>query len=158
MDRERRKPLAPGRPVTLSAANQAGQRFQIELSVDDGYMFTVRQTVANAGRGAVPVAAYGLVNRSGVSRHPTAGPSMSDRCRRTTARPITTSNFKTIDEAAHRFTTTGGWLGFTENTADRAGARPEAQLRRPVPRWCRFGRAYQADYTAAAQSCPRAVS
>ena len=37
--------LAPGKPVTLSAANARGQRFQIELSVDKDYMFSVRQTV-----------------------------------------------------------------------------------------------------------------
>ena len=32
----------PGKPVTLSWANPTGQRFELVLSVDDGYMFTVR--------------------------------------------------------------------------------------------------------------------
>ena len=40
--------LAPGSPVTLSWDNGAGLTFQIALSVDDEYMFSVRQTVKNA--------------------------------------------------------------------------------------------------------------
>jgi YidC/Oxa1 family membrane protein insertase len=39
--------LAPGKPVTLSWDNGAGLTFQIGLSVDDEYMFTVAQTVKN---------------------------------------------------------------------------------------------------------------
>jgi YidC/Oxa1 family membrane protein insertase len=40
--------LAPGKPVTLSWDNGAGLIFQIGLSVDDDYMFSVTQTVRNA--------------------------------------------------------------------------------------------------------------
>ena len=40
--------LAPGKPVTLSWDNGAGLTFQIGLSVDDNYMFSVAQTVRNA--------------------------------------------------------------------------------------------------------------
>lgn len=40
--------LSPGKPVTLSWDNGAGLTFQIGLSIDDNYMFTVNQTVKNA--------------------------------------------------------------------------------------------------------------
>ena len=40
-------PLAPGRPVTLKWNNGAGQLFTIKLTVDDHYMITAEQTVAN---------------------------------------------------------------------------------------------------------------
>ena len=40
--------LAPGKPVTLSWDNGAGLTFQIGLSVDDNYMFSVSQAVRNA--------------------------------------------------------------------------------------------------------------
>src|SRR3546814_7867839 len=40
--------LTPATPVTLSAANDRGQRFQIRIAVDQDFMFTVQQTVANA--------------------------------------------------------------------------------------------------------------
>ena len=56
--------LAPGRPVRLDAAGANGQRFRIDLSVDDGYMFSVRQTVLNAGPRPVTAAAFGLVSRT----------------------------------------------------------------------------------------------
>jgi YidC/Oxa1 family membrane protein insertase len=39
--------LTPATPMTLSWDNGAGLTFQIELSVDDNYMFSVRQTVKN---------------------------------------------------------------------------------------------------------------
>ncbi len=39
--------LTPATPVTLSWDNGAGLRFALTLSVDDNYMFTVRQSVTN---------------------------------------------------------------------------------------------------------------
>src|SRR5271168_2989356 len=48
--------LVPGKPVTLSWDNGAGLTFQIGLSVDDNYMFSVTQSVRNAT--AQPVALF----------------------------------------------------------------------------------------------------
>lgn len=142
--------LAPGKPVTLTAANAQGQRFAIELSVDDGYMFSVKQTVANGGSGAVPVASYGLVNRAGVSKDPSSWTNHVG--------PMSVHNdhadydvdFKDVDEGAQRFSTTGGWLGFVDKYWLTAlvpdQARPfDGQFRRGA------GTAYQADYTSNAQ-------
>src|SRR4029450_6268841 len=55
--------LAPGKPVTLSWANPPGQQFQMIVSVDDGYLFTVKQRVLNGGSGAVGLRTYGLASR-----------------------------------------------------------------------------------------------
>ena len=66
--------LSPGKPVTLDAANATGQRFRIELSVDDRYMFTIRQTVANAGAAPVAVAPV----RAGQSHRRVEGPGQLD--------------------------------------------------------------------------------
>ncbi|MDP8913762.1 MAG: membrane protein insertase YidC, partial [Pseudomonadota bacterium] len=62
--------LAPGSPVTLSWNNGRGQRFDIKLSVDDGYMFTAEQTVTNAGPGAIAVRPFALINRANPSPDP----------------------------------------------------------------------------------------
>src|ERR1700749_1597226 len=40
--------LVPGKPVTLAWDNGAGLTFQIGLTIDDNYMFSVTQTVKNA--------------------------------------------------------------------------------------------------------------
>ena len=48
--------LTPSSPVTLSWDNGQGLIFQLLLSVDDKYMFTVRQNVIN--NGTTPVALY----------------------------------------------------------------------------------------------------
>ena len=41
--------LAPGKPVTLTYANGQGLTFTRVISVDDKFMFTVKDTVANTG-------------------------------------------------------------------------------------------------------------
>ncbi|WP_433910012.1 membrane protein insertase YidC [Sphingomonas yabuuchiae] len=142
--------LRPGQPVTLTAANATGQRFQITLSVDKDYMFTVQQTVANGGNAPVPVAAYGYVNR-GISADPDTwtihvGP-MSVNNGSANYGP----NWKDLDKAPTRFTTTGGWLGFTDKywlatlIPDQAKAF-DGQFRAGA------GQTYQADYTLQPQT------
>lgn len=56
--------LAPGKPVTLSWSNGQGQTFVLKIAVDEEYMFTVEQRVANTGAAAVTVRPYALVNRA----------------------------------------------------------------------------------------------
>ena len=57
-------PLAPGNPVLLDWDNGQGQRFGIEFSIDDKYMITAKQTVANLAPAPVVVRPYALVNRT----------------------------------------------------------------------------------------------
>ena len=141
--------LAPGRPVTLTASNAAGQRFRIDLAVDANYMFTVRQTVANAGGGAVVAQPFALVNRSGPSPDPDTWTAHVGPMAVHNGTADYANNFSDLDEAPARFRTTGGWLGFTDKywlTAlipDQA-AGADFQLRSGP------NRSYQADWSAAA--------
>ena len=57
-------PLAPGSPVTLRYDNDEGQLFSIQLAIDEHYMITAEQTVANNGDGPVVVRPYGFINRT----------------------------------------------------------------------------------------------
>ena len=57
-------PLTPSSPVTLRWNNGQGQLFTIRLEVDDNYMITATQTVANTGSGPVVVQPYGFINRT----------------------------------------------------------------------------------------------
>ncbi|RMH48942.1 MAG: membrane protein insertase YidC [Alphaproteobacteria bacterium] len=57
--------LAPGKPVTLVWDNGQGLVFRKTFAVDDNYMFTVTQSVQNAGAEARTLAPYGLIARHG---------------------------------------------------------------------------------------------
>lgn len=106
--------LTPTTPITLTTSSGT-QRFVIELSVDDGYMFTIRQRVANLGQKAISVAPYSYLYRYGPGRDPDtwtihAGPVASFD-----GKVNYDVNYDTVtDEGAQRFNATGGWLGYTD--------------------------------------------
>ena len=60
--------LTPATPVTLSWNNGRGQIFQILLSVDQDYLFTVEQRILNRGAAAIAAQPFALVSRVGPSR------------------------------------------------------------------------------------------
>ena len=57
--------LAPATPVTLVWDNGKGQTFRRIMSIDNNYMFSVEQTVTNAGDTSVSLAPYGVLARHG---------------------------------------------------------------------------------------------
>ena len=106
--------LAPGKPVTLTAANGQGQRFQIDLAVDQDYMFTVRQTVVNGAAQAIKVAPYGLVNRAEASKDLDSWSIQVGPMSVHNGTADYDVNYKDVDKGTQKFSTTGGWLGFTD--------------------------------------------
>jgi YidC/Oxa1 family membrane protein insertase len=58
--------LTPTTPVTLTWDNDAGLRFTRRISVDDQYLFTVADTVANFGDQPITIRPYGRIERQGV--------------------------------------------------------------------------------------------
>lgn len=58
--------LTPESPVTLVWKNGQGLTFRRTISVDENYLFTVTQSVANAGSQPVTLYPYGLVRRYGL--------------------------------------------------------------------------------------------
>ncbi len=57
--------LSPGHPVTLVWNNGAGLVFRRTVSIDDGYMFSIRQSVENESTATVRLAPYGVIARHG---------------------------------------------------------------------------------------------
>ncbi|MEM1236410.1 MAG: membrane protein insertase YidC [Pseudomonadota bacterium] len=53
-------------PVTLTWDSPAGLTFQKTISIDENYMFTIDQSVANGTDNAVRLAPYGLIRRHGI--------------------------------------------------------------------------------------------
>ena len=106
--------LAPGKPVTLTTTNGQGQRFEIDLAVDQDYMFTVRQTVANGAAQPIKVAPYGLVNRAEASKDLDTWSIQVGPMSVHNGTADYDVNWKDVDKGAQKFSTTGGWLGFTD--------------------------------------------
>ncbi|WP_106639455.1 membrane protein insertase YidC [Allosphingosinicella vermicomposti] len=107
--------LAPGTPLTLSWSNPQGQVFQIRLSVDDGYMFDVQQNVANRGGGAVAVKPYSLISRVGESKDPDSWTIHTGPIGVFGGKANYDVDFSTLrEDGDQRFTSNGGWLGFTD--------------------------------------------
>jgi len=107
--------LTPDKPVTLSWNNNRGQLFRITVSVDKNYMFSVQQSVQNAGPGAVAVRPYGLVSRVGVSKDPSIWNMHTGPIGVFDGKADYSVSFKDLDKAGApgtRFQTTGGWIGF----------------------------------------------
>ena len=107
--------LTPEQPVTLSWNNNKGQLFRITVSIDKNYMFSVQQSVQNAGPGAIAVKPYGLVSRVGVSKDVSAWNMHTGPIGTFDGKTNYSVNFKDLDKAGaagERFTTTGGWIGF----------------------------------------------
>src|SRR5262249_31117279 len=57
--------LTPDHPVVLTYTNDDGLTFRRTIKVDDKYLFTVTDEVANKGSAAVTLYPYGLISRHG---------------------------------------------------------------------------------------------
>lgn len=108
--------LGIGKPVTLTATNAAGQSFAIGIAIDENYMFTVTQRVANRGAQALVARPYGLISRAGVSPDPDSwtahvGPMgvFDDR-----VNDVNWDDIREDDDRTMDFTSRGGWLGFSD--------------------------------------------
>ena len=107
--------LAPDSPVTLRHTNGQGLTFTRQISVDDRYMFTVTDTVANTGQGSVTLAPYGSVQRQGIPDdlgknqivHEGAVGWLGEELR------LVKYN-KWAKDGGPEVTSQGGWLGITD--------------------------------------------
>ncbi|HWL46818.1 MAG TPA: membrane protein insertase YidC, partial [Sphingomonadaceae bacterium] len=120
-------------------------------AIDDGYMFTVDQSVTNGAGAAVAIRAYGLVSRTGPSKDKDSYTIHNGPVSVANGVANYSVNFKNLDSAGaagSRFTTTGGWLGFTDKYW-LAALIPNQKV--PVDASFRAGPngSYQADFTSA---------
>ena len=112
--------LAPGKPVTLSWDNGAGQLFQLVVSVDDNYMFGIDQKVQNNGTAAVQVYPWSRIRRD--YKPVTAGyyilhegllGVLGGTLQEQTYDKAKTESEKTKGPSL-KMDTTGGWAGITD--------------------------------------------
>ncbi len=112
--------LVPGKPVTLSWSNGGGLTFQIGLSIDDNYMFTVDQTVKNSTGQPVRLFPWSRIRRD--YKPVVAGyyvlfegllGVVNGTLQETTYDKAKSAGEK-HDGLAYDATSTGGWAGITD--------------------------------------------
>ncbi len=107
--------VAPGSPVTLSWTNEQGVRFELIVSVDENYLFTVRQRVANPTGGAIAVRRYALISRAERSPDPDGWTMHVGPIGFLGGAAKYNINWSTLEGGpGERFDSRGGWLGFTD--------------------------------------------
>jgi YidC/Oxa1 family membrane protein insertase len=142
--------LTPNRPVTLTTQTTDGTRYQIKIAVDDGFLFTVRQSVTNASGQPINVRPIGLISRADKSHDPDSWTNHVGPIGLFDGKANYEINYKTLDEdGAQALGTVGGWLGFTDKywlTALVPQGAMSAEFRRSP------SGGYQADYALAPTS------
>jgi YidC/Oxa1 family membrane protein insertase len=106
--------LTPSSPVTLTWDNGAGLKFARTVSVDDNFLFTVKQTVQNTGSAQVTLYPYGLITRVGVPQ--TSGYYiLHEGLLGVLGGTLKEIKYKDLKDAKpEKFDSTGGWLGITD--------------------------------------------
>jgi YidC/Oxa1 family membrane protein insertase len=107
--------LRPGQPVTLSYDNGEGLVFRRTLSVDDKYLFTLKDEVVNGGAASVSLYPYALVSRHGTPQtsgyyilHEGIIGVMGDQGEQQ-------FTYKAIeDKKLAQFSVTNAWMGITD--------------------------------------------
>ena len=139
--------LSPGHPVTLTTEAADGTRYQIKIAVDEGYLFTVQQSVTNAGTQPINVRPIGLVSRANKSRDLDSWTNHVGPIGLFGGKANYDIDYKTLDEDGPQpFNNVAGWLGFTDMywlTALIPQGNMSADFRRSP------SGGYQADYALA---------
>ena len=103
--------------MTLSWSNATGQTFQLMVSVDDDYLFTIRQRIENRGSGAVGVRSYGLASRASKAADASMWTMHIGPMGFFNGKANYDIDWETLDDAGtngEQFDSRGGWLGFTD--------------------------------------------
>jgi len=107
--------LAVGHPVTLTYANGEGLEFRRTIAIDDNYLFTIKDEVANKSDKAVSLFPFALISRHGTPK--TLGyyilhEGLIGKFGDEGSKEVT---YKTIDEKKiNTFNATNAWLGITD--------------------------------------------
>jgi len=124
--------LTPTTPVTLTWDNGQGLRFTRQISIDENYLFTVSDTVANLGTQPITIAPYGRVERHGVPADLGRQQILHEGGIGTFGEDggYTTKQLKYgswADNPNQSFESTGGWLGITDKYWMAALIPPQAE-------------------------------
>jgi YidC/Oxa1 family membrane protein insertase len=111
------KTLTPAQPLTLTWDNGAGLTFKRVIAIDDRYMFTITDSVANSGGEAVTLRPYALILRHGrpnVGGYSVLHEGFVGVVGDGGVQEITYASLDKDTGKALGYKGAGGWLGFTD--------------------------------------------
>jgi len=160
-------PLTVDRPLQLVYDNGEGLEFRRTITVDDKYMFTIEDQVANKGSAPVSLNAYALISRHGTPvmsgyavRHEGPIGMLGDKCLRQSFSLSTEcheESYKTLEDKKRiTFNVTNAWFGFTD-TYWAATLIPDSKSQIQVEFTAgALGsiKTYQSDYLRGAETIP----
>ena len=109
--------LSPGKPVTLTWDNGAGLQFTRIIEIDENYVATIKDSVANTGGAAVKLYPYGQIVRGGVPYFAEIWVVHQGMIGVANGTLREKDYSEIVEEGARTdaVETTGGWLGFTDH-------------------------------------------
>ncbi len=105
--------LTTDNPVRLEWHNGQGLKFINEISLDEHYLFTVKQTVENNSGAEVTLLPYGLLSKN-LDKDSIARSVVHEGFTGVLDNKLQEIKFASIDEKGKTFETTGGWISFTD--------------------------------------------
>ncbi len=149
--------LTPNSPVTLKYDNGDGLTFHRTISIDDRYLFTIKDDVTNVGNAPVTLYPFALISRHGTPQVSGYYILHEGLIGYLGEHGLQEYGYKKIDDAKSvSFKATDGWLGITDkywasallpDTNAQLEARFSSNLVGTV-------RTYQTDYLEDAQTIP----
>src|SRR4051795_10234125 len=107
--------LTPGTPVTLKYDNGDGLTFRRTISIDDRYLFTIKDDVSNVGTAPVTLYPFALISRHGTPEVAGYYILHEGLIGYLGEQGLQEYGYKKIDDAkAVSFKVTDGWLGITD--------------------------------------------
>lgn len=105
--------LTPTQPVKLHWDNGEGLRFEVEIKVDENYLFSVTQRVFNHMQEPIAIQPYGLISRHGMPQ--TSGfMILHEGPLGYLNNKLQEIDYKDLKKGDQSQVSQGGWLGFTD--------------------------------------------
>ncbi|MBY0354208.1 MAG: membrane protein insertase YidC, partial [Rickettsiales bacterium] len=106
--------LEPGKPVTLTWTNPAGVRFEMDVALDEQFMFTVKQRVINNTDHGLNLSPFGLINRELAHENKHFAILHEGPLGVVDGALEEVSYADLRDDGEQRFSSAQGWLGITD--------------------------------------------
>ncbi len=108
--------LTPATPVVLGWSNGTGLAFTRTISIDDNYLITVSDQVTNSGTVVAAIVPYGAIRRHTKTNEPPDPVNHQGALGQFGPETFEKFSYRQMEnlEAPERFSSTGGWIGFTD--------------------------------------------